>query len=79
MTDTQTTYSYEELSFARRVREIAVAYRDQRAPKNVDNDSRIERERWLAHNPVESFYEEVINTTTGVADQIRAILSRPKA
>lgn len=76
MSNDNTPYSYEELAYARKVREIAASYRDQRAPKNVDNATRIDRERWLAHNPIESFYEEIVNTTTADADRIRIILTK---
>lgn len=79
MTEERSAYTFEELSYARRVREIAISYRDQRKPKAVDHNSQLDQVRWLAHNPVESFYDEIVNTTTADADLIRAILGKPKA
>ena len=79
MPDTKLPYSYEELSFARRIREVATSIRDQRTPRGEGEPGRIERERWLAQNPLESFFEELVSNVTSTADEIRAILSKAKS
>ena len=81
MSDPKEPYTYEELTFARTVRSVAADVRLQRAPKAVrdDHESNIERERWLAHNPIESFYEEIVTNVLDAADRIRGIISQRKA
>ena len=76
MNETQKPYTYEELTFARNVRKVANDVRSDRAPREVrhDENSRIERERWLARNPIESFYEEIVTNVLDAADQIREII-----
>jgi len=78
MSDQKAPYTYEELTFARTVRKIAIDVRSDRAPKEVrhDDQSRVDRERWLAHNPVESFYEEIVTNVLDAADRIREIINQ---
>ena len=78
MSDQNASYTYEELTFARTVREVAHDVRLGRAPREDRNDdqTRIDRERWLAHNPIESFYEEVVTNVLDAADQIRKIIDQ---
>ena len=84
MDKNEAPYSYDELLFARKVREVAHALRDQGAPKLRGWDeedqsefelSKKEREAWLAENPSESFYEDIVNHAMLTADAIRGIIS----
>ncbi|MCW8158970.1 hypothetical protein D7243_22650 [Stutzerimonas stutzeri] len=78
MSEPEKPYTYEELTFARTVRSVAADVRSQRAPKAArdDHESNIERERWLAQNPIESFYEEIVTNVLDTADRIRGIISQ---